>query len=156
VEDPQWFFDALTQETARFLSAEEADEIATHFTTEGGREQSSLIDYKVVGEMLMTNYTFTNRIRQDVRGTEKEMAHLQELWWAQEPFKERDFSRYPNAMRFAGGATGVKYVKMLITQGVAALMSHINIVAEETVRSVDNSGSAIDPYIAQYQARVVK
>jgi hypothetical protein len=156
VEDPQWFFDALAEESARLLSAEEADEIATHFASDGGRMQSGLIDYKVVGEMLMTSYTFTNRIRHDVRGTEKEMSHLQELWWAQDPLKDRDFSKYPNAMHFAGGATGVKYVRMLVTQGVAALTSHINVVAEETTRSITKAEGDIDPFIAQYQARVVK
>jgi hypothetical protein len=156
VEDPQWFYDALSRESSRIFNAEEADEVATHFASEGGRLQCELIDYKVVGEMLMTNYTFTNRIRQDVHGTEKEMAHLQELWWAQEPFKKRDFSQYPNAMHFAGGATGVKYVKMLVMQGVAALMTHINLVAGETTQSIAQAESEIDPFIARFQSRTIK
>ncbi len=154
VENPQWFYEALSQELTQKFKAEEADEIATHLESEGGRLQAALIDYKVIGEMLMTQYTFTGRIRHDVPGTEKEMQRLQTLWWIQEPFKKRDFSEYPNAMRFAGGATGVKYVKLLVTQGVAALTSYIDQVAKETTQAVASSEADLALFVEQYRSRV--
>jgi hypothetical protein len=50
------------------LNAEEADEIATHFATPIGREQRIVIEVKVIGELVLANYTFTDRISDRVPG----------------------------------------------------------------------------------------
>ena len=63
-------------------TAEEADEIATHFASEGGGEQRVVVELLLIGETVLANYTFTDRLDYRVKGAEREIAHLQEVWWA--------------------------------------------------------------------------
>jgi hypothetical protein len=156
IDDPQWFFDVLTNAAMPMLKAEDADEVATHFATEGGQLQVRLIDYKVLGELVMTSYSFTNRIQYNVPATEADMLHLQDLWFAQEPFKKRDFSGYPNVMKFAGGATGLKYMKMLVTQGVPSITGYIDQVAREVAREASLGDEQIAMFAAQYRSRIAQ
>ena len=67
IEDPAWFRAAWGGAAASVLDAEEADEIANHFATEGGALQRQVIELLLVGETLVANYTFTDRIRYDVK-----------------------------------------------------------------------------------------
>jgi hypothetical protein len=62
LDDGDWFREGLGGAAAKVLNAEEADEIATHFATEGGREQRVVVDLLLIGETVLANYTFTNRI----------------------------------------------------------------------------------------------
>ena len=105
-------------------NAEEADEIATHFATDGGSKQRAVIELLLVGETLIANYTFTDRIRYDVKGSEREMERCRSVWWVTDHTKIYDFTPYPNAIRFATQDPGVKYCKMLAIQGIDAIKQH--------------------------------
>ncbi len=153
VDDPAWFREAWGREAARVLNAEEADEIATHFSSDGGRQQRAVIELLLVGETLIANYTFTDRIRYGVKGSEHEMEQLQSVWWVTDHTKIYDFTPYPNAMRFATQDPGVKYSKMLAIQGIDALRQHYDAVVKEIAGALRNAQSEIDPYIAQYRRR---
>jgi len=153
VDDAAWFREAWAREAARFLNAEEADEIATHFSTEGGRQQRAVIELLLVGETLIANYTFTDRIRYNVKGSEHEMQQLQKVWWVTDHLKIYDFTPYPNAIHFATQDPGVKYCKMLAIQGIDALNRHYDAVVQEMTSALRQAGGEIDPYIAQYRAR---
>jgi hypothetical protein len=153
VDDPAWFREAWGREAARVLNAEEADEIATHFSSDGGRQQRAVIELLLVGETLIANYTFTDRIRYGVKGSEHEMEQLQSVWWVTDHTKIYDFTPYPNAMRFATQDPGVKYSKMLAIQGIDALRQHYDAVVKEIASALRNAQGEIDPYIAQYRNR---
>ena len=60
-----------------------------------------MVELLLVGETLLANYTFTDRIRYGVKGSEREMEQLQRVWWVSDHKKIYDFSPYPNAIRFA-------------------------------------------------------
>ena len=45
------------------------------------------------------------------RGSEREVLALQTVWWEREPFAQKDFTAYPDAMRFAAADPGVKYCR---------------------------------------------
>ena len=153
VDDPAWFRVAWGQEAARFLNAEEADEIATHFSSEGGRQQRAVIELLLIGETMIANYTFTDRIRYGVKGSEREMEQLQHAWWVTDHKKIYDFTPYPNALHFATQDPGVKYCKMLAIQGIDALNRHYEAVVKEMTGTLRRAEGEIDPFVAQYRAR---
>jgi hypothetical protein len=152
VRDPAWFYAGLSGAADRFLSAEEADEIATHFDTEGGQLQRRVIEL-AVGEVLMNVYTFTDRIDYRVKGSSRE---LQDLQSAVGPMRgtcacptprdidnlkpvadgraiqvAQDLSVYPGTVKFASGGAGVKYVKILMMQGIESMTAHFEAVAKQ-------------------------
>lgn len=136
----QWLYEDWQRVVAAGLNAEEADDIATHFATEGGREQRVVLELVIVGEAVMANYTFTDRLDYRMPGTEREVAELQRIWWAREPMRVRDFSRYPGALRFAGENPGIKYTRLLAIQGVGAVLERIDRAAGDAAaaaRSMD-------------------
>ena len=153
IEDPDWLRAIWTDQAASVLNAEEADEIATHFTTPIGREQRVVIEIKVVGELLLANYTFTDRISDRVSGSEREFARMQAIWAEREPFRVRNFDGDIGAARFGSRNPGVKYVKMLAIQGVEAIVGHIDAVCAEVVRAVSQSAAQADPFIETYRRR---
>ena len=154
VEDPAWLRAAWSNEAQRVLSAEEADEIASHFATASGREQREVVELLVVGETLMATYTFTDRIRYGVKGSEREIAGLQKLWWDREPFRVRDFTNDPGSVRFAGLDPGVKYCKMLAIQGIERINQHYEGVVREVHDALQQAGGEIDPYLLQFRRRM--
>jgi hypothetical protein len=153
IDDPAWFRQAWERESARVLNAEEADEIAAHFSTEGGKQQRAVIELLLVGETLIANYTFTDRIRYGVKGAEPEMEKLQKVWWVNDHLKIYDFTPYPNTIRFAMQDPGVKYCKMLAIQGIDAINRHFDEVRRETAAALRGAQGEIDPYIARYRLR---
>jgi hypothetical protein len=155
VEDPAWLRQAWGKASAAILNAEEADFIAQHFTTEGGALQRNVIEMLIVGETLLAYYTFTDRVRYDVPGSEHEVSALQTLYWQREPFKLHDFTRYPDAVRFAGTDPGVKYCKMLAIQGIEGINAHYAAVARQVDEAVRAQAGRIDPQVAQFRARTV-
>src|SRR5258706_661273 len=151
LDDAAWFRDGLGGAAANVLNAEEADEIATHFATEGGGEQRVVVDLLLIGETVLANYTFTDRLDYRLKGAEREIAHLQEVWWAREPFRVRDFSRYPDVVRFAGENPGIKYTRMLAIQGIEVITNRIDSIAAEAARTVQAGN--IEPYVEAYRRR---
>jgi hypothetical protein len=151
VRDPAWFYAAWSSAIEPLLSVQEADEIAAHFTTEGGQLQRQVIE-QALGEVLMSTYTFTNRIDYHLAGSSREMQDLQrsvgpargtcacptqkDLQDLQRvtdsrQFNGQDLSIYPGAVAFATGGTGVKYVKILMMQGVGSINTHFESVAKQ-------------------------
>jgi hypothetical protein len=153
IDDPAWFYAAWGECAAQVLNAEEADEIAAHFATEGGAQQRAVIELLLVGETLVANYTFTNRIRYDVPGSEREMAQLQKAWWVNDHRRVYDFTRYPNAIHFASQDPGVKYSKMLAIQGIDALNRHFDAVVTQLDARLRAQQGMIDAQVARFAAR---
>jgi len=152
IEDPAWFRAAWGGAAAAVLSAEEADEIASHFATEGGAQQRGVLELLLVGETLLARYTFTERIRYDVAGAEREMRQLQDTWWVNDHRRVYDFTRYPNAIRFASQDPGVKYSKMLAIQGIDAINRHFDAVADEVRARVRAESARVDAAVARHRA----
>ncbi|UCH49249.1 MAG: hypothetical protein JSU95_05545 [Betaproteobacteria bacterium] len=150
---PEWFYAVQEREIAKVLDAEEADYIATHFTTPIGREQRILLQMRLLAEVLMTNYSFTNRIDSNLPGLENDLAELSSAYWDMEPFRKRDFMTDPEAIKFAGQAAGLKYTRMLAIDGIEGFIAHIDAVAAEARQAVDNAEPLIDDYIEMYRQR---
>ena len=153
VEDPAWFRAAWGAAAAQILSAEEADEIASHFATEGGRQQRAVLELLLVGETLIAYYTFTERIRYDVPGSEREMTMLQKTWWVEDHRRVYDFTPYPNALRFASQDPGVKYAKMLAIQGIDAVNRHYDAVAADIALQLRDATAMVDRHVQRFRER---
>ncbi len=154
IASPEWFYAVLRRQIADVLDAEEADYIATHFTTPAGNEQRIILQMRVIGEVLMANYTFTGRIDHTVPGLENDLTELQTAYWKFEPFRERDFMDDPQAIRFAGQDAGLKYTRMLAIRGIDGFIVHIDAVAAAAREAIDNAEPLIDDYVEAYRRRV--
>lgn len=144
VRDVAWFHAGWTRAIDRHMTAEEADEVAAHFTTEGGKLQRRVIEL-AIAEVVVSTYTFTDRIDYRVMGSRKELIDLQRVM-DERLFKGvQDFSAYPNAVKFASSGAGVKYMKMLMIQGVEAITLHFADVAKQIRASVADGLAADRP-----------
>jgi hypothetical protein len=156
IENPAWVQAIIAEQAARVLDAEEADEIATHFTTASGKEQRKVVEIKVLGELMLANYTFTDRIDDRVPGSESEYSRMQKVWWDREPFKSRNFDGDERAARFGTRNPGVKYVKMLAFRGVEGMLAYIDAACAEVVNVVNSHATEADSFIAAYRQRTGK
>src|SRR5690348_16652144 len=111
VANPQWVRAAWSDLVAARFKGEEADEIAVHFQSEGGQLQRRTIEW-FVAELTLQTYTFTDRLRYGVPGSEEEMHDLQVATYERMFRGIQDFSQYPDTMRFATVGPGVEYFKM--------------------------------------------
>lgn len=154
VADPAWLEQAWTGLIAETLNGEEADEIAVHFRTEGGGLQRRVIEW-YVGELTLQYYTFTDRLKYGVPGSEQEMLDLHnttvEIRNHFEPIY--DLTEYPDAMRFASRDPGVKYMKMMVMQGVNVIHTHLETVADAARATIRSRAALADPFVAQVRAR---
>ncbi len=88
-EQTTWIKETWSQYVAVQFNGEEANVIATHFQTEGGQLQRKLLDW-YLGEMVMFNYAFTDRLDYNLRGSEPELLALQKA--AQQRIPVEDLS----------------------------------------------------------------
>jgi hypothetical protein len=155
VANPVWLRTAWSQLVSQLLNAEEADEIAVHFRTEGGAQQRRVIEW-FVGELTLETYTFTDRLKYNVPGSEAEMLDLQKTTYEIKSHFDPiyDLTRYPNTMRFASRDPGVKYMKMMVTSGVHVIHTHLEQVADQARAAINAREGLVDPYIARTRERL--
>jgi hypothetical protein len=145
-----WVQEAWSELVSQTLNAEEADEIAVHFQSEGGKLQRRVIEW-FVGELTLQTYTFTDRLKYGVPGSEQEMRDLQVVTYERMFRGIQDFTSYPDAMKFASVDPGVKYFKMMVMQGVHAVHVHLEQVADEARAMIRSRAALVDPHIARVQ-----
>jgi hypothetical protein len=155
VANPAWLKAAWAQLSSQLLNAEEADEIAVHFRTEGGALQRRVIEW-FVGELTLQYYTFTNRLKYGVPGSESEMRDLQVTTYEIQSHFEPiyDLTDYPNTMRFASRDPGVKFMKMMVTSGVHVIHTHLEKVADQARETIRARAALADPHIARARQRL--
>jgi hypothetical protein len=155
VANPAWLRTAWSQLISQLLNAEEADEIAVHFRTEGGAQQRRVIEW-FVGELTLEYYTFTDRLKYNGPGSEAEMLDLQKTTYEIKSHFDPvyDLTRYPNTMRFASRDPGVKYMKMMVTSGVHVIHTHLEQVADQARAAINAREGLVDPYIARTRERL--
>ncbi|MCW5621568.1 MAG: hypothetical protein KIS79_10720 [Burkholderiales bacterium] len=147
VADGAWVRQAWAALAAQTLNGEEADEVAVHFQSEGGQLQRRVIEW-FVGELTLQTYTFTDRLKYGVAGSEQEMRDLQEVTYERIFHGIHDFTGYPNAVRFASSDPGVKYFKMMVMQGVHAVHAYLEACAEAARELVRGRASLADAHVA--------
>jgi hypothetical protein len=143
-----WVQEAWSEEVSSVLNGEEADEIAVHFRTEGGELQRRVIEW-FVGELTLQTYTFTDRLKYGVPGSEQEMRDLQiATSEAKSHFAPiYDLTKYDGTMRFAQSQAGIKYFRMMALQGVGIVHAHLEQVADEARRTIRSRAALVDPYL---------
>lgn len=162
VHDPAWFHAGMKDAIGAELSEEDAQAILAHFSTNVGRIQRRAIELSV-GEVLTSIYTFTDRIDYRVKATVREMEDLQravgpmrgtcacptprereEMMRTSDgkPIVDaRDLSGDAEAVKFAVGGAGARYMKILSSRGVAAMTDHFETVARRIRKVVAQDAS---------------
>lgn len=162
VRDPAWFYAGLADAVAPSLSEEDAQTILAHFSTDVGRIQRRAIELSV-GEVLTSVYTFTDRIDYRIKASAREMDDLQRAVGPMrgtcacptprereeilrvsdgKPIVDaRDLSNDPEAVKFAVGGAGARYMKILSSRGVAAMTDHFEVVARQVRKVVVQDAS---------------
>jgi hypothetical protein len=154
-----WLREAWTQYTARELDGEEADTLATHFQTEGGRQLRMLMDW-YLGEMVLFNYTFTDRFEYELKESEAELRALQQAAQKRIPREDIEFtSRYPDTFRFVACSPdsrycpSIKYWKMLIYPLMGEILRYIDGLSAEIETRMRARRSDVQRHIDAFTAR---
>jgi hypothetical protein len=155
-----WVKEAWSEYTAREFSGEEADVIATHFQTEGGRKQRILMDW-YLGEFVLFTYTFTDRFDYELKDAEVELLALQKQAQTRIPREDVEFaSRYPDAFRFIACSPngsfcpGLKYWKMLAIPLLGELLRYIDRTSAQIETQMRAHRPAVDALIEAFKRRV--
>jgi hypothetical protein len=127
-----WLKTIWYEYTANELNGEAADQIAEVFKTEGGRRTRMLMDW-YLGEMILFNYTFTDRFEYEVADAEHELKALQVEAQKRLPGEDVEFtSRYPEAFQFLACSPdsryclGPRYWNMLILPLMGEVIRYVD------------------------------
>jgi hypothetical protein len=153
-----WLKEAWSEYTARELDAEQADTIATHFQTEGGQKLRMLMDW-YMGEMVLFNYTFTDRFEYELKDAERELLALQREAQKRIPIEDIEFtSRYPDTFRFVACGPdspycpSLKYWRMLIYPLMGEIIRHIDAVSAEIEGEMRKRRPAVERHIQAFKS----
>ncbi|HWQ38317.1 MAG TPA: hypothetical protein VNM24_06840 [Burkholderiales bacterium] len=147
-----WVRDAWSAYLGAAFSGEEADHIADHFATEGGREQRRLMDW-FLGEFVLFNYTFTERIQYDMPGAQEELRRLQRAAQERLPREDVHFTtRFEDTLAFIGRDPGLKYWKMLAIPLLGEILRRIDSMAREIETEMQSGRSEVQPLIDGFAA----
>ena len=144
--------------TASNMDGEEADVVANHFESDGGREQLSMMDW-FLSETVLFTYTYSERFKYDLKGAEREQKELQNIMQPKIPKKDNqiDFStRNPEAFRFVACSPqspycpGVKYAKILAGKVVGGIVTYIDGIMAEIENGVRAKRPLVQPVIDAY------
>ncbi len=157
-ESGVWLKEAWSEYTARELDGEEADRIAEQFHTEGGQKLRMLMDW-YLGEMVLFNYTFTDRFEYELKDAERELKDLQKLAEKRIPREDIEFtSRYPESFQFLACppssryCPGPKYWKMLIYPLMGEVIRYIDGVSTDIEAQMRAKRPLVQPYIEAFKA----
>jgi len=153
-----WLKEAWYEYAAKALDGEEADRIADHFHTEGGQKVRMLMDW-YLGEMVMFNYTFTDRFDYELADAERELKALQQEAQKRIPREDVEFtSRYPESFQFLACSLesrycpGPKYWKMLIYPLMGEIIRYIDGVSTDIETQMRGRRPRIQRYIDDFKA----
>ncbi len=154
-----WLRETWVQYTAKEFDAEEADTLATQFSTEGGQKLRMLMDW-YLGEMVLFNYTFTDRFEYELKDSEAELRALQQAARKRIPIEDIEFtSRYPDAFRFVACSPdsrycpSIKYWKMLIYPLMGEIFRHLDGLSAEIETSMQARRSEVMVHIDAFKRR---
>ncbi len=154
-----WLKQTWTQYASRELDGEEADTVATHFQSEGGQKLRMLMDW-YLGEMVLFNYTFTDRFEYELQDSERELRALQQETQKRIPRENIEFtSRYPDTFRFVACSPdsrycpSIKYWKMLIYPMMGEVIRYLDAVSAEIEAKMREQRPMVQVQIDAFKAR---
>ena len=147
-----WIGETWYEYVSHEFNGEQADVIASHFQTEGGRLQRQLLDW-YMGETMLFNYSFTDRLDSTLRGSEAELLELQRATQPRIPVEDIYFaSKYPDAFNFVAKGPGFEYAKMLAIPLAGALIRHIDELAHDVDADLASRRGEVQPFLDAHKA----
>lgn len=154
-----WLNEAWYEYTAKELNGEEADTIGEVFKTEGGRKVRMLMDW-YLGEMILFNYTFTDRFDYELADAERELKALQQEAQKRLPREDVEFTgRYPEAFQFLACppdsryCPGPKYWKMLIYPLLGEIIRYCDRLSADIEAKMREKRPEVEQQIQAFKAR---
>jgi len=154
-----WLKTIWYEYTAKELNGEAADQIAEVFKTEGGRRTRMLMDW-YLGEMILFNYTFTDRFDYELADAERELKALQVEAQKRLPREDVEFtSRYPEAFQFLACSPdsrycpGPKYWKMLILPLMGEVIRYVDRISADIEAEMRSKRPYVLDQIKAFKAR---
>jgi hypothetical protein len=106
-----------------------------------------------MGETMLFNYSFTDRLDSTLRGSEAELLELQRATQPRIPVEDIYFAgKYPDAFNFVAKGAGFEYAKMLAIPLAGALIRHIDEVARDVDADLAGRRQEVKPFLDAYKA----
>jgi hypothetical protein len=156
-----WVKDIRAEYVANTFAGEDADTIATHFATEGGKAQLAMMDW-FMGEMTLFNYTYTGRFKYDLKGAETELKELQRAAQPRIPGKDNELefsTKHREAFQFVACSpesrycVGPRYSRLLAIPLQGAIIRHIDSVGAGIKAAMEARRAAVQPFLDAFKAR---
>lgn len=156
-----WVKDIRAEYVANAFAGEDADTIATHFATEGGKAQLAMMDW-FMGEMTLFNYTYTGRFKYDLKGAEAELKELQRAAQPRIPGKDNELefsTKHREAFQFVACSpesrycVGPRYSRLLAIPLQGAIIRHIDSVGAGIKAAMEARRAAVQPFLDAFKAR---
>lgn len=156
-----WVKDIRTEYVANTFAGEDADTIATHFATEGGKAQVAMMDW-FMGEMTLFNYTYTGRFKYDLKGAEAELKELQRAAQPRIPGKDNELefsTKHREAFQFVACSpesrycVGPRYSRLIAIPLQGAIIRHIDEVGAGIKAAMEARRPAVQPFLDAFKAR---
>ena len=147
-----WIGETWYEYVSHGFDGEQADVIASHFQTEGGRLQRQLLDW-YMGETMLFNYSFTDRLDSTLRGSEAELLELQRATQPRIPVGDIYFAgKYPDAFNFVAKGTRFRVREDAGDPPRGRALSHIDDLAHDVDADLAGRRNEVQPFIDAYKA----
>jgi hypothetical protein len=153
--DTAWFRSRWRRAAREVLNDREIDALAAQLDSVPGPHLAATMDW-TIAELVMTRLTFTDRVRMDFPGTEREAAAIQSVVQSKQDAMAFDYGPYPWAALFAWHDPGRKYFRDVGFRIVTDLNARMDAGFAAGKAAFDREATRVDPFIAAFRRRVGK
>jgi hypothetical protein len=153
--DATWFRSRWRRAAREVLSDREIDALAAQLDSAPGPHLAATMDW-TIAELVMTRLTFTDRVRMDFPGTEREAAAIQSVVQRKQDAMAFDYGPHPWASLFAWHDPGRKYFRDVGFRIVTDLNARMDAGLAAGKAAFDREADRAEPFIAAFRRRVGK
>lgn len=151
--DAAWFQSRWRGAAREVLNNREIDALAEQLASAPGPHLAATMDW-TIAELVMTRLTFTDRVRMDFPGTEKEASAIQSAVQGKQDAMAFDYGPYPWAALFAWHDPGRKYFRDVGFRIVTDLNARMDAGLGAAQAAFDREAGRADPFIEAFRRRV--
>ncbi len=151
--DAAWFQARWRGAAREVLNDREIDALAAQLDSAPGPHLAATMDW-TIAELVMTRLTFTDRVRMDFPGTEKEASAIQSAVHRKQDAMAFDYGPYPWAALFAWHDPGRKYFRDVGFRIVTELNARMDAGVAAAQAAFDREAVRVEPFIEAFRRRV--
>lgn len=151
--DAAWFQSRWRRAAREVLNDAELAALGQKLASAPGSHLAATMDW-TIAELVMTRLTFTDRVRMDFPGTEKEASAIQSVVQRKQDAMAFDYGPYPWAALFAWHDPGRKYFRDVAFRIVTDLNARMDAGVAAGLAAFDRESGRVDPYIEAFRRRI--